>query len=535
MKLFPDEFTCPGKYKCNNGKQCLPLSQLCDGHPQCPEGDDEFYCSVVCPHLCTCSAYSFNCRHNALSEIPLGISDKIRKLDLSHNDIEYLSLTLGNLYFMIELNISYNFITEFPSSLFTGLNNLLTLDVSFNQITHLQGEVFGGLTNLVVLNIHGNNIKYIIPSAFDGMKNVAELNLANQFMNEILDYSFIGLENLRELDLSGNRISKLYKNAFGKLLHLERLDLTNNALHSANVSTFQELSKLKILATDHFKFCCMASQVPAETCLPPADEISSCEDLMRNNVLRAFLWLIGCMSFLGNCGVIIIRLSSKLKTVHEVLIFNLGISDFLMGVYMICIGVVDIYYRGVYIEHADEWKHTALCNFLGFLATASSEGSVIFLCVISVDRLINITLPFTSKKLDLKRAKKTICICWLIGITLAVIPFFPIPYFDGKFYSRSGVCLALPLTKEKPVGWEYSAAVFVGLNTLGCLIITGSYGLMYHVISGGDKQLASASMRNQVAIARKMVLVVSSDMICWFPIIILGKVPHYTMNIHFIN
>ena len=41
---------------------------------------------------------------------------------------------------------------------------------------------------------------------------------------------------------------------------------------------------------------------------------------------------------------------------------------------------------------------------------------------------------------------------WLVSFVVAVLPALPIPYFGENYYGRSSVCIALPITNEKPPG-----------------------------------------------------------------------------------
>ena len=50
-----------------------------------------------------------------------------------------------------------------------------------------------------------------------------------------------------------------------------------------------------------------------------------------------------------------------------------------MGVYLMTIATVDLYYRDVYILYDKWWKESTLCQFAGFLSTFSSELSVLTL------------------------------------------------------------------------------------------------------------------------------------------------------------
>lgn len=132
---------------------------------------------------------------------------------------------------------------------------------------------------------------------------------------------------------------------------------------------------------------------------------------------------------------------------------NIYLECFLFpGVYMLIIAGVDLYYQGVFIEYSDIWKSSWLCKLAGFLATFSSEGSVMFLAALTVDRFINIIFPFSGLKWSRSTTIKVVLMIWLIAFIVGGIPLLPIDYFGGNYYGRSGVCMALPLTNEKPQG-----------------------------------------------------------------------------------
>ena len=36
--------SCPSQYRCQGHRMCLSMEMVCDGHMQCPYGDDERLC-----------------------------------------------------------------------------------------------------------------------------------------------------------------------------------------------------------------------------------------------------------------------------------------------------------------------------------------------------------------------------------------------------------------------------------------------------------------------------------------------------------
>ncbi len=263
-------------------------------------------------------------------------------------------------------------------------------------------------------------------------------------------------------------------------------------------------------------------------CLPEPDQFSSCEDLMRNRVLRWFMWILGISAFLGNGFVILWRLrphqSQRSNPVQEILVWNLAIADGLMGVYMLIIASADMYYRDIYIAYAEIWQTSLICKLAGFLSVLSSESSVLFLTVISIDRFLCITFPFGQIKLRRKSTTITAIAVWCFVFTLSLIPITIPSYFSNAFYGRSSVCLALPLTNDRPPGWIYSTAVFLGLNLISFTVIALCYIAMYTTVRMSSKRVKSNSgvNREQIEMALRMSFLVGTDFICWMPIIIMG-------------
>ncbi len=48
---------------------------------------------------------------------------------------------------------------------------------------------------------------------------------------------------------------------------------------------------------------------------------------------------------------------------------------------------------------------------------------------------------------------------WLLSFLVSAALFLPINYFGGNYYDKSGVCMALPITNEKPTG-KYNVLLY---------------------------------------------------------------------------
>lgn len=141
----------------------------------------------------------------------------------------------------------------------------------------------------------------------------------------------------------------------------------------------------------------------------------------------------------------------------------------------------------------------------------------------------------------MRHTRVVMAVIWVVVLCLAALPLAdPLrPYF-GNFYGRSGVCLALHITHEKPRGWEYSVAVFLALNFVSFSVIAASYLWMYAVARRTHAAVRNTSaptaatttamittgdiLKRDNTMAKRMTLIVFTDFCCWMPIIGLGVV-----------
>lgn len=229
------------------------------------------------------------------------------------------------------------------------MTNLYKLDLRYNRIKVIEAAAFAGLQQVTTLMLdHNNQLTEIHSGAFVGLVSLRRLNISNTQLKNIAKNLFLQMSSLQQLTLSNNKIDIIEKGAFNDLTSLMSLDLRGNPITNFSKDMFVVLKSLRNLATDSFKFCCMASGiVPFNRCYPPQDEISDCEDLMSNTVQRLILWILGFGALFGNLIVIVWRFKTRNQTnrVSSTLILWLGFSDFLMGIYLLIIASVDEYYR----------------------------------------------------------------------------------------------------------------------------------------------------------------------------------------------
>lgn len=196
----------------------------------------------------------------------------VRKLNLAATGIEQLSQL--ETPFLIQLNISYNNISELPNNIFERTTILENLDISNNQLPELYRNAWKTLKTLQHLNISSNPIISITQNDFQDLQTLKTLNIKNLTECVRLEKNaFTYLKNLEQLiaydypklgylDTQGilhnlpylTRINVEIKDSaigsdqLSNVLHpqLELLGLHGNRLHSIASGTLSGLKSEKI-------------------------------------------------------------------------------------------------------------------------------------------------------------------------------------------------------------------------------------------------------------------------------------------------
>ena len=458
------------------------------------------------------------------------LSSSTRVVDVSCNpdNFQMLKFEHQNLRYLYKLNISACGITGFHSDTFSSMVELLSLDLSHNKIRYLKSKQFIALGKLETFLLDSNSELLIIETqAFLGLTSLATLELHHLHIELISENAFDSL-NLTYLKVYDSLIDVIDSQSLFNL-YAEEIYLNSSRILSFTETMFQGAIYVKRFVTDENKFCCVRpASVKDENCFPKADEFSSCDDLVKGTVLRPLMWIIGIFSLLSNSVSVLYRLRNRqkqLKLCYGVLVCHLAVSDFIMGIYLLIIAIADSVYRGIYVFHDSYWRNSAWCKLAGVIASLSSETSILFICLITLDRFLVIKFPLGQRKLSKAKGKRVSIVLWLVALILSTIPLLPSDYFDNAFYAQSGVCLALPITRARPPGWGYSVGLFPIFNSFCCLVLGIGQWSIYKEIKESSKQIVkkkSTSSKN-TRITINLLLVVTTNCLCWLPVGILGK------------
>ncbi|XP_066022389.1 G-protein coupled receptor GRL101-like [Pocillopora verrucosa] len=270
------------------------------------------------------------------------------------------------------------------------------------------------------------------------------------------------------------------------------------------------------------------------------DNFASCHSMFRHHAPRRTLWIVGLLSLLGSLFVVGWQyFYPDNNVVQSIMLVNLGVSDGIMGVYLIIIGIKDLQWSGEYYLHDYEWRTGWFCHFNGAMSVFSSEVSVMMISLIALDRLKNIVFPYTFAKITPRQTCIMCVVIWLVGGVMAFLPLSGMHYFSEWYYGNNVVCLPLQLSPELQEGWEYSTSIFIVLNFSLFIFITVAYVAILWKSWSSSRRLGahgtvreiraraqSAQAKRERALAKRVFFIILTDFLCWMPIIAIGIRSH---------
>ncbi|KAK7098670.1 hypothetical protein V1264_002917 [Littorina saxatilis] len=515
-----EEVTCPGFYRCRASSVCVHPDHLCDGWPQCPQHDDEVLCGLTCPGGCLCHGHAFVCTH------PFSACDfpQLRYLKASGSGLTVSALNTN--FYLIHLILDKCGLTHVPS---VHLPNLRYMDLSYNDVETLDVNVFLSMENARVLKLGGNPVKSLFstPSKLQQV-TLESVDLSQTSLEIFQSKSFSRFPLLQKFNLSYTNIHTIGSDGFRFIPTLRVLDMTRSPVLNFPSDLFRGLEGLQSIISPNYKLCCqrlLPQNFNQRFCTAPQSEVSSCDDLLRSETYRGFLWLISAMSLSGNAFCFIVRLcvqKAVAKVGFHVFVTHLSLADLLMGVYMAIIGVADELFRGQYLLYDSAWTHSAACKVAGFLSLLSSEVSAFIILLITLDRLVVIRFPFSELRFGRRSALAACVAAWVVGLVLAAVPLLPLTS-HWQFYSQTGICIPLPVTRQDFQGRGYAFGVLIVLNFVLFMVIAAGQASIYRSVQQNTMTTSETSSKSRdLTVARRLITVAATDFLCWFPIGLCG-------------
>ena len=521
----------------------------------CPQ-EESLHVLLLYPNAAEAKSLYWASRQlSILEEEAFSDFNNLELLWLHSNKLEViLNGTFDNLVNLNALYLWNNRITSLRDGVFSQLSQLQKLYLHENYLTELNANLFKGLEQLKVLYVNNNKLKALDSKVFQELQNMYFLALDHNRIKQLPSEQFQGLSSLEILLLGNNTLDKLGDNIFCGCKSLSSVDLRYNSLKRVRKKTFEDLHQTSTVLVDSHGTCCFFEHDNSCVATDPKPPVYlTCKRLLSTNLLRVGMWMLGIAAVFGNLFVFFYRCrlgEDPSERVQFILIANLALADLMMGIYLLIITSADTYYKEYFPSYADSWRKGPLCQFAGTLSVLSSEASIFFITLISIDRLMGIKYPFSAFRPKEKVIKLLLAILWLTAVLLAFIPTI-IPNIDRKIYDLSEVCIGLPLSRREiitsnvfplqisykawktvnvtvfetigtSVGMYYSIAVFIGLNSICLLIVAYCYVCMFVSVRNTSKHSArNRNVEEEMWMTIKMSAIVFTDFLCWAPIILL--------------
>ena len=515
-----DNITCPGYYRCFTSDICVHADHLCDGWPHCPKHDDEWLCNVTCPSGCICHGLAFLCSsHSSLHHYP-----QIRYLNAQDSKITPSHFAMNS--YLVYLNLANCSLINLPAIFFS---NLKFLDLSRNFIEVVNISIFAGLENLQTVSFSKNPLSHIHGDRDSSVQQTTlkKIDLSYTKLKVFTSKTFSNFFNLQILNLSYTDIHTILPDGFRFTPLLTHLYMKESPVKTFPEDLYRDFIHIHYISAQTFKLCCkdlLPDNSKEIVCHANRNELSSCKDLLQNEMYRACLWIISVLSVLGNAFCFVVRVCLQTKVTQSgfhLFVTNLSISDLLMGIYIAIVGTADEVFRGKYAHYDVLWTSSLACKIAGFLSLLSSEVSALTVLLITLDRFIVLRFPFGSFRFERRSASVVCATVWLLGLFIALLPLLP-TMSHWKFYSQTGICIPLPVTRREFKGRMYSFSILIVFNFVVFLLIASGQAFIYWSVQKNALTSHTTKVSRDLTLARRLISVAVTDFLCWFPIGVCG-------------
>uniref|UniRef100_UPI0037E88352 neuropeptide FF receptor 1 like 2 n=1 Tax=Semicossyphus pulcher TaxID=241346 RepID=UPI0037E88352 len=253
-------------------------------------------------------------------------------------------------------------------------------------------------------------------------------------------------------------------------------------------------------------------------------------------ILAYFFIFLLCM--VGNILVCLIVLENRrMRTVTNLFILNLAISDLLVGIFCIPTTLVDNLITG--------WPFSnTVCKMSGFVQGVSVSASVFTLVAIAVERFRCIVYPL-QPKLTVLVAKAAIVLIWVLAMVIMcpaavalIVEKVPFHYmvYNNDFNHTFPLYTCYENFSNPQMRKVYTAVLFAHIYLVPLTVITLMYGsigakLCSTMVANREPQLANATVQvggrrgghpmisqKKIRVIKMLILVALLFMLSWLPL-----------------
>lgn len=255
-------------------------------------------------------------------------------------------------------------------------------------------------------------------------------------------------------------------------------------------------------------------------------EFHSKTELIGNIALRIYFWVIAFVILFGNSYLIVTTTKRILKSkmnyqtkYQHIIVLNIGISDILMGFYLLILSIKGVEYSGDYEEHEFKWRHSFLCYFIGSLAAASRQNTSFLMVLLTSYRLYSVRHVYVSASESTSKWLKIVIFCWVLTLTLVLVPLSF--RSNGLYYGNNSACL--PDFYRRGIASSYFIYNLVITNIIFCCCLFVAVGYV-SIFKFATKRPVhnSGTAKQESVLQRRITRIIVTDFLCAVPICIVS-------------
>ena len=487
---------CSSLFKCKQTQVCLHFADVCDGNSECPFGDDEMLCflhKVQCPEKCQCLVTAIKCYNKTVLADDFIGTLPFQVVLISSMEEKHVSVILNSLSKVFIIKVTYSKLKEVCYDL-SGLEGMIHINVSTNSITALQKQCFHA-SSLKVIDLSNNDLFYIHELAFVYQKQLVFLNISNNLLSSITSDMFI---------------------SFTKLGYL---GIYNNPLLLTDKYTFKHFL-LRVLDTDSITACCLSLE--HTFCTAEKPWYFSCKNIFPSQGVEFTFYFVSTAILIGNIACLLIHgiLSnqhfSQLKT-FEWIIISINTLDLTCSIPLCVTWIKNLQFKNQFALKAAQWQSSLTCYFSFQITLTFNLMSPVFLCFLSVMRMVVTKYPLNFATRRTSLTLKCLTFCWaiaiILGTTIAVIMRLyyiniPMPLCSPFIDPTNSVFLI------KIITW-----IVVTLQSVAMFAIVWSYLILVNELKKSEDKVkvSYTKTKSKKLLFLQIFLITSSNIICWIP------------------